>query len=368
MHPFKWNPSKILPLPAAPRVPASVPLLWSPRCFTTPIPLAGRRPQPPGDRPAHGLAFPPALASLLSTLAERTKCNRKNEYECQEPIPLPPTEENLPLLSWIVKQEPSWTFTKLNRNRKESETDKEAKKSLWVEAGAGRPIFVWESKRCKERQRGFENLVPSLAFSQDWSQDLNCFSSIIRCWTGISLNEMLQRVWASNWFTKQALGETEDSRFISIPRLRGRAEQYQGLTVPPHRQDQAGQDVAQSYALAEGQSVCLHKPIVRLELRSLSNHPLPWCGFRNTTLSSHHLSLAIPNNLKSLHLSQDIPSGNLSCTFIIFPKASPLHEACPGHFSGSITFTLSKSWTSVAINVLEKHYMWEAVRKTAREM
>lgn len=86
---------------------------------------------------------------------------------------------------------------------------------------------------------------------------------------------MLQRAWASNWFTKQALGETEDSRFISIPRLRGRAEQYQGLTVPPHRQDQAGQDVAQSYALAEGQSVCLHKPIVRLELRSLSNHPLP---------------------------------------------------------------------------------------------
>lgn len=134
MHPFKWNPSKILPLPAAPRVPASVPLLWSPRCFTTPIPLAGRRPQPPGDRPAHGLAFPPDLASLLSSLAERTKCDRKNEYECQEPIPLPPTEENLPLLSWIVKQEPSWTFTKLNTNRKESETDKEAKKSLWPES------------------------------------------------------------------------------------------------------------------------------------------------------------------------------------------------------------------------------------------
>ena len=117
-----------------------------------------------------------------------------------------------------MKQESSWIFTKLNRNRKDSETDKEAKKSLWpervirVEAGAGRPIFAWESKRCKERERGFENLAPSLAFSQDWSQDLNCFSSIVRCWTGISLNEMLQRGRPSDWFTKQALGETEDSR------------------------------------------------------------------------------------------------------------------------------------------------------------
>lgn len=101
-----------------------------PGSFTTLIPLAGRRPQPPGDCPAMALhARQPCLP--FSTWVEKTKCRRKNTsmQECHEPVPCSPTKESLALLSWIKKQESSWIFTKLNRNREESEKDKRAKKS-----------------------------------------------------------------------------------------------------------------------------------------------------------------------------------------------------------------------------------------------
>ena len=77
--------------------------------------------------------------------------------------------------------------------------------------------------------------------------------------------------------------------------------------------------------------------------------------------------LAIPNKLKSLHLSQDIPLETSPTHSSFFLKARPLHVAGLSHF-GAQSFLLSKSWTSATVNSLEKHYMWKAIRKTAREV
>lgn len=72
--------------------------------------ISPRRPPPPGDSPAHGLAYPPALASLLPPLIPRTECGRKNILmdECYQLVPLPSTKGNLALLPCIKKQESSW--------------------------------------------------------------------------------------------------------------------------------------------------------------------------------------------------------------------------------------------------------------------
>lgn len=191
MHPFKWNPSKGLFLPAVPSVMPSFRSYGASLLHNTDS-ISPRRPPPPGDGPADGPAYPPAPASLLSPI-ERTKCGRKNILmdEYHQPVPLPPTKENLALLSWTKKWESSWIFNKLKRHRKDSEKDKEPDKSawtervLWAEAGEGEPVSVRKSEKEKEKERGFENLAlciegnPSLAFSQDWSQDLIAFQVLL---------------------------------------------------------------------------------------------------------------------------------------------------------------------------------------------
>lgn len=112
-------------------------------------------------------------------------------YECHQPVPLPPTKENLALFPWIKKQESSWIFTKLERNRKEREKDMEEKKSmwpkrvLWTEAGGGEWVSVQESEKEKEMEQSFEISAlciggnPSLAFSQERSQDLIAFQVLL---------------------------------------------------------------------------------------------------------------------------------------------------------------------------------------------
>lgn len=183
----------------------------------------------------------------------------------------------------------------------------------------------------------------------------------MRCWTATSLNEMLQRRWELDWLTKQALGEAEDPRFISVHVWEAEQSSIRASQSLFTRRIR----LARSCALSNGHSVCLHKPIVRPELRSLWNHLLTWHGFLFFPFISSSL-LAIPNKLRSLHLCQDIPLETSPTHSSFFLKARPLHVAGPGHFSAQ-SFLLSKSWPSATVNALEKHYMWKAIRKTARE-
>lgn len=124
--------------------------------------------------------------------------------------------------------------------------------------------------------------------------------------------------------TEQVLCEAEGVQCVSIPHLRSRA--VAGLNGSSSEQAQAAR-TQRSLPLFSG-PICLFSPAKSGHIKS---QKLSWniraSGIislrhfpnKNLSLSSHGLFLTIPNKLKSLYLSQDIPSKYLCCTFVILP-------------------------------------------------